>query len=164
MPDPLFHLCTALLPKAITGGRHVGPFAVGVMLPDLGSRVPSMGLERLLIAGLPVPDFAMQMWSVFHLPLGALSACLFLGFWFPMEQRRPVVGWLCAGVALHFAADILQFHHEAGYALGFPLSRWRFELGWIGSEATVPWAPAFAALTAVSWGARWFYNRRAAAT
>lgn len=159
MPDPLTHLCSALLPKALTGGRHVGPFAVGAVIPDFGARLPGIALERLSVRGWPIPDWTMHPWTVLHVPLGAALAAVILALMFPEAERRPVAGWLLAGVAAHFALDVLQFHYEGGYMLLYPVTVTRFECGWIGSEATVPYAPYLAALTLVAWAARLAWNR-----
>lgn len=160
MADPLTHLCTALLPKALIGGRHTGAFAIGAVLPDLLSRVPSMLVERAIVAGAPLPAWSPHPFSVIHQPVGAAVTCVLLACLFREEDRRAVLGWLLGGAALHFAADVLQFHHGVGYHLWYPVSTARFELGWIGSESTVPLAPWLAALTAVAWGVRWAWDRR----
>jgi hypothetical protein len=161
--DPLTHLCTALLPKAVTGGKHVGPFAIGAVIPDFGSRLPGLALQTLASAGWPIPDWLMHPWAVVHVPVGAALVALIVALWFPERDRAAVLGWLLAGVGLHFAFDVLQFHYEGGYMLFYPLSTWRFELGLIGSEATVPYALRLAALTLVAWILRWTWNRRSVA-
>ena len=57
------------------------------------------------------------------------------------ETVRASVFWnLLGGMALHLGLDLLQSHHGAGYLLGFPFSDFAWELGAIGSEATVGWA------------------------
>ena len=160
MPDPLTHLCTALLPKALIGGRHTGAFAIGVALPDMLSRVPSMLIERAIVAGAPLPIWAPHPFSVIHQPLGAAATCVLVATLFREDDRRAVLGWLLGGAALHFFADVLQFHHGVGYHLFYPLSTDRFELGWIGSESTVPLAPWLAVLTALAWVGRWAWDRR----
>jgi len=52
-------------------------------------------------------------------------------------------------MALHLALDVLQSHHGAGYMLMFPLATGSFEFGWIGSEATVPFALPLSGLAAL---------------
>lgn len=155
MADPLTHLCSALLPKAVTGGRHPGAFALGAVLPDFASRLPGLVLEQIEArAGLDVPDAAYFPFAVPHLPLGAALGAALVATVFHPSERREAFAWLVAGVALHFALDVTQTHADRGYALLYPLSRARFELGWIGSEATVDLAPWLAAATLVAWAAR----------
>ena len=161
MPDPVTHLCTALFPKALLGGRYTGVFAVGVSLPDIASRLPTAVLERAYDRGF-IPREAMYPWATLHMPIGIAVSCALLTFLFPEKDRPAVFGWLLGGGALHLAADLLQFHYGQGYYLLFPFSLWRFELGWVGSEATVPLAPWFAAATAIAWGYRWTWERRRA--
>ena len=69
-------------------------------------------------------------------------------------QRWRALGLLLVGAATHIGLDVLQDHHGCGYALAFPLSSKVFELGWIGSQATVEWAPWLALITALAWGLR----------
>lgn len=160
MADLVTHLCTALLPKAITGGRHVGPFAVGTVLPDLASRVPAIGMGFLEGRGVDVPESFEYGVDVLHMPVGIAALCVLLGWCFVPEQRAPVTGWLLAGSALHLALDVLQHHFGQGYFLLFPFSLARWELGWIGSEATAAWAPWLALVTALAWAVRWWLRRR----
>jgi hypothetical protein len=113
--------------------------------------VPSILFERALSADWPLPRAIVHVWGVFHVPIGALLLCAALAFAFPERDRPRVLGWLCGGVALHLGVDLLQFHHGQGYVLLFPVSVAPFEFGWIGSEATVPWTPVLAAITAFAW-------------
>ena len=154
MADLVTHLCSALLPKAFTGGRHAGPFAIGAVLPDLTARVPAIAFDHLG-RRTDVPEILQNAFDVLHMPVGMIAACVLLAWCFVPEQRGPVLGWLCAGSLLHLAVDLLQDHHGQGYYLLFPLTTWRWELGLIGSEATVAWAPWLALATAVAWGWRW---------
>ena len=151
MADLITHLCTGALPAALFAPGAVVPLCVGATLPDLTGRAPQMVLS---MAQLPLPNPLIWAFDVLHQPLPQLLlAGLFaLGFQ-PAHQVR-VFGWTAAGVALHFLLDVLQDHHGHGYYLLFPLSDWRWELGWIGSEATVDWAPWILALTLLAWGIR----------
>ena len=74
-----------------------------------------------------------------------------LALLFPEAHRRQVLIALLGGMALHMGLDLLQDHLGQGYLLGFPFVRGSFELGWIGSEATVPAAPFLLALAFWSW-------------
>lgn len=155
MADLVTHLCTALLPSIWLGWRYGGVLAVGSVLPDLGSRVPAMGLEALgRLTGWPPPLWSYQPFALFHMPVGMVLAAYLLAQLFHGAQRRDVFVWLCAGQALHLGLDVFQHHHGQGYLLLWPASRTPFEIGWIGSEATVSLAPALFAVTVLSWWAR----------
>jgi hypothetical protein len=161
VPDPVTHLCTALLPMSLTGSRFTPVLALGAVLPDLCSRLPSTSLDILIRAGAPVPRWAPHLFTPMHMPYGALLGCLILALLFHERERAAILGWLVAGVALHFGADVLQDHHGEGYRLLFPFDLGKYELGWIGSEATVAWAPWLALVTAVAWGLRYFALQKA---
>lgn len=164
MADLVTHMCTALLPGAILGGRWVGPVLLGTVLPDLASRVPGLALEQLHQRGIvEVPDAAMFAWGVLHVPSGLVLLCLISAYAFVEEHRRFVLGGLLVGCVLHLGLDVLQDHHGQGYMLLAPVSLERYELGWIGSEATVTWALPLAAITAVAWGIRLLWERRRSA-
>lgn len=154
MADLVTHLCTVLLPAGVLGYRRVGPAAVGVALPDLLARVVPLGLVELVKAGAPIPEAAVAGWSVLHepIPLG-LAGFVLAGAVVQRERREAAVG-LAIGAALHILVDLLQDHHGRGYFLFAPFSIGRWELGLIGSEATVGVAPWLAAATASVWAAR----------
>lgn len=160
MADPLLHLSSGILLKAALDERPLGAFAVGAVLPDLASRLPSLGLERVLAAGVPVPRWLMTGWSVFHQPVGAAVLCGLLATAFVPEQRREVFVGLYAGVAMHLLLDLLQFHHGQGYALLFPASDAVFELGWIGSESTLWLTLPVTVVAFVTWGWRSYAGHR----
>lgn len=154
MPDPLFHLSTALLPKALFGPKHTGAFVLGTLLPDLGSRLPGLALERVVALGVPIPQFAFTPWGVLHVPLGAALGAFVLAYAFHETERRAALAWLVAGVALHLGLDTLQFHHSGGYALLYPFSPRLFQIGVMGSESTVPWSAPLALVSVLAWGVR----------
>lgn len=162
MGDLVTHLCTALLPAAfLPRSRYVGVVALGTVLPDIGSRVIPIGLDRLF--GSVLPDAVWYPFGVLHEPIALVLTCALLALVFVEEQRRAVFGALMLGCALHLGLDVLQDHHGQGYHLLFPFSWGRFELGWIGSEATVPVAGPLAGVTGLAWGVRWWRDRRASA-
>ncbi len=154
MADLVTHLCTVLLPAGILGYRRVGPAAVGVALPDVLARVVPLGLVELVKAGVPLPEAAVAGWGVLHEPIPlALAGFVLVGGVVARERREAGIG-LAIGAALHLAVDLLQDHHGRGYFLLAPLSIGRYELGLIGSEATVGVAPWLALATALVWAAR----------
>ncbi len=120
--------------------------ALGAALPDLSGRVPQMGLV-LLGLDRHLPSRLLWALDVAHTPIaqGLLVGVLTQIF----ADRREALRGMGVGVALHFGLDILQDHHGNGYYLFFPFSTFRWELGWIGSEATVHVAPWLVLLTAI---------------
>ena len=151
MADLVTHACTALLPGALFRSRFLPFVVVGTVLPDALGRAVPLALERLLAYGLPVPMPVLWAWSGLHEPIGAALCALVLALAFREGDRRRVLLALWGGCALHTAVDVLQDHHGEGYVLLAPLSDLDFELGWIGSEATVAVAGPLALLTAAAW-------------
>jgi len=154
VPDVLSHLCSGFLLKATSRGGLVPVFVAGAVLPDLLSRVPSSLLTAVNTHLFPVPAGLIHCWGPLHLPAGILCWCLLLSFAFPAPLRGAVFGNLLGGAALHMGLDLLQSHVGVGYALLFPLSGRDFELGLMGSEASVLAAPLVAVLTVVFWRLR----------
>jgi hypothetical protein len=147
-------MATGLVVKAGTRGPFTAALVAGTVLPDLGARVPSMGFSALAKAGADVPPEIPYAFEVLHMPLGMLLMCWIIACFFTAEQRRPVFLNLLAGCFLHLALDLTQDHLGVGYLLGFPFSTADFELGWMGSEATVLLAPVFAACALGLWWVR----------
>lgn len=151
MADLVTHACTALLPGAVFRTRGVGVVALGAVLPDLAGRVIPLGLDLVGRHGAPLPEWATWPWTALHEPIGWSLTCGLLALAFVDGQRRRAFGLLALGCTLHTLVDLLQDHHGEGYLLLAPLSVRRFELGWIGSEATVPWALPLLAATGLAW-------------
>jgi hypothetical protein len=161
--DLVTHLATALLPGALVG-RWIAPVAVGVALPDLGARVVPMGLEALQQLGAPIPDGLILSFAVLHEPIPLALVCTTLVAAVARAERRRTLLGLWGGCAVHQALDVLQDHHGQGYYLLAPFSLDRYELGLLGSEATVAWAPWLALATAAAWVGRWALRRKAGYT
>ena len=157
MADLVTHLCTALLPKALFGGRHTAVFALGTAMPDVVARVPGLALG--LVLGDAVPEPLIRVVEVAHQPLGSALMCMVAAWVFPQQDRLRAMLCLTAGAWLHLAVDVLQDHQGQGYFLLAPFHLGRFELGCMGSEATVAWAPWLALITAVAWAVRWWRSR-----
>lgn len=155
MADLVTHLCSGLLPGALLGAPRAVWLGLGAVLPDLGARVPGLALDLLRRAGLPLPTGLDTPLSVLHMPVGIVCGAVLISALVHPAQRGAAVRWLLAGGLLHLAVDLLQDHHGHGYFLLWPLSSWRYELGWIGSEATVFAAPILAVITALAWALRW---------
>jgi hypothetical protein len=160
MADVVTHLCSGLLGEAASPAgplrRWAPVFVAGTVLPDLLSRAPATLLGLVHSHLQPLHPMLLYCWNPLHLPMGILLYSLLLALLFPASQRRPALGALLAGGALHVAIDLGQRHVGLGYPLLVPFSSRDFELGLMSSEATVPWAPWIAAATLVLWGlARW---------
>lgn len=159
MADLVTHACTALLPGAFVRSRWIGVVTVGTVLPDVLGRVVPLGLERLQLLGAPIPPAAIPAFGPLHGVVGSALTALFVALWFVPGRRRGAFLALMLGVALHLGVDVTQFHHGQGYPLAAPLDWTPFELGWIGSEATVPYALPLLALTGLAWSFRWWRDR-----
>ncbi len=157
LADAVTHLCTGFLFKAATRGPMVPVFVAGTMLPDLLSRGPAILLTAVHTHVHPLPPALLYCWGPLHLPMGILLWCLLLAMLFPESQRRAALANLLGGGALHVVLDLAQRHVGLGYPLLVPFSGRDFELGLIGSEATVPWAPVVALCTVALW---WFRRVR----
>ncbi len=171
MADLITHSCVALLWKvASTPGRPpsanrwrlpngVATFVLGTCLPDLLGRVPAMALTTLRWQVPAIPEWTVYLWSPFHVPVGILVMSVLAAQAFPTRERRRTAIQLAGGGLLHLAVDVLQTHLGIGYLLLFPFSMWDFELGWIGSEATVLVVPFLLPLTMFACWARWWRRR-----
>ena len=147
MADLVTHSCVAYLVKAIPGRPDAATFVLGTCLPDLLSRVPSMGLTALRAHVPAIPEWLIYVWGPLHMPIGILLAAYVCAFAFPEARRRVVFLNLLGGGVLHLLVDMLQHHFGVGYLIFFPFSNWDFELGWIGSEDTVRIVPILAPIT-----------------
>lgn len=158
--DLITHLATALLPAAFFPRvRYVGVVALGAALPDLLARVPPLALEVVHYHLFAIPEVLFMPWGALHEPVPLALCCFLLSRLFVAEQRRAAGVWLGVGCLLHVALDVLQDHHGEGYFLLFPLSTERYELGLIGSEATIHIALPLAFATMVVWGGRWWLHK-----
>ena len=153
MADLVTHVGAALLFKGATRGRHAPVFVLGTVMPDVCGRVLGMGLARVP----DCPDLLIYGPGVVHMPLGMVALSLLFSLAFREDQRASVFGNLLAGAVLHLAIDLLQHHVGTGYPLLFPFSTWHWELGWIGSEATIPWSLPILLLGGGLW---WFRGSR----
>ena len=72
---------------------------------------------------------------------------------FDPSQRTGIFLNLLGGCCLHLGLDLTQDHLGVGYLLAYPFSTWDFEFGWMGSEATVFFAPIAGLLSIGFW--RW---------
>jgi len=154
--DLITHMASGIAVKAITRGPYTAALVAGTVLPDLGARVPAMGLSALAKKGVSVPAELPYAFEVLHMPLGVVLMSFLLAGLFHQEQRKAVFWNLLAGGGLHLLVDLTQSHMGVGYMLGFPLTTWDFELGWMGTESSVLWSPwlAFGAIALWRWRRR----------
>lgn len=155
MADLLTHIASALIPGV--GFRrpiHAVLLSVGTALPDLGGRVPGILAEVLFAAGVQTPSWLPVPFGISHQPVGGVLIGALLAYLLPERERPAAAAALCGGVLLHLALDVLQDHHGYGYYLLVPFDFGRYELGCIGSEATVAWAPWLALASVLVWGVR----------
>ncbi|MCB9777615.1 MAG: metal-dependent hydrolase [Alphaproteobacteria bacterium] len=165
MADLLTHAAVGLLLKrgqhaarqrtgAADRPLHLASFVAGNLLPDLLSRLPVAITSQLHSHGLKLPPVLLHGFGPLHVPAGMALASLALSLAFRREQRAAVFGNLFVGMLCHLALDLAQSHAGAGYLVAFPLSKTPWELGWIGTEATVPVAIPLLLLALWSWRGR----------
>ena len=150
MADLVTHAAIGLLLKSATSRKHAAVFVAGTMMPDVLARVPSMGCSAAR-AFIDVPNILLYGWDPLHMPLGMLLSSYGISLLFVAEQRVGIFWNLLGGMLLHLGIDLLQSHLGVGYPLLFPFATKSFELGLIGSEATVPLAVPLAMLAVLVW-------------
>ena len=136
--DLVTHGAAAVLLKGGMGWRYTAVFVAGTLMPDVFSRVPAIALGWVHVHLIPLPVQAMTLWQPLHQPLGMLLMAYLLCHFFEARHRESIFWNLLGGMAFHLGLDLLQDHHGVGYQLAFPFSENVWELGLIGSEATVP--------------------------
>ena len=127
----------------------------GTLLPDVLARMPPMVLARVDAHLVSLPKTVIYGWDPLHIPAGMVCVAWLVALLYPRGHRWRAFGWLCAGMGLHLGVDLLQDHLGVGYLLLWPLMTGTYELGWVGSEASVVVAPGLALLTAVVLRHRW---------
>ena len=140
MADLITHSALAVIVKASTGWRMPAVFVAGTLLPDIASRVPAIGLGYIHVHLAEIPRWILFAWEPMHQPLGMVVCAYLASLFFSASHRFTVFLNLLGGMVLHMFLDVLQSHHGAGYMLAFPFHKSTFEFGWIGSEATAPFA------------------------
>jgi hypothetical protein len=130
-------------------------FVSGAVVPDLAARVPRMGLHFAMNRGWVEPKAWTRVLGfgveVAHVPVGVGLICLAVvalvpAGWLPVGGRRGAFGWLCGGALLHLAVDLLQAHITPAYALLWPFSERRWEVGCMSTEASLFAIPALVGL------------------
>jgi hypothetical protein len=149
--DLVTHGCVALLWKGLGDRARAATFVAGTCLPDYLGHAPPMLLARLRWNLPAIPEWLVYVWAPLHTPAGVAVGSYLVAHLFPEAERAATLRALLGGGLLHIAVDLLQSHFGVGYLLFFPFSLWDFELGWIGSEATVFLAPLLVVATWVVW-------------
>lgn len=162
MPDPLSHAAIGALLRARAPAEPLAWFAVGSVLPDLSSRLPTLGLTALSeLAGFEIPLPLLAGLSVCHHPLPYLLLCWLVALLLPRAVRLTAGLNLAAAGLLHLALDATQRHLEGGYRLLFPLSSGQWELGWIDADWSLHALPWLLLVVAGVFGVRAWRWRRA---
>lgn len=159
MADLVTHLASALIPGVALKPWQAVLLSLGASLPDIVGRSPGLLAEAAERLGANTPDWLPTPFGIAHQPIGGVLLAGLLAWLLPERHRPAGVALLCGGVLLHLALDVLQDHHGHGYFLLVPFDWGRYELGCIGSEATVPYAPWLALATVVIWAGRWVWER-----
>jgi len=151
MPDPLSHVCFALLVgRAARFRRGLAAFVIGTFLPDLLTSAPTVLLGSV----------TYWFWVPSHTPVGVLVWAYALSLLFRREDRRVTFACLLAGGWLALALDALQDHIAGGYMLLFPFSWAQYELHLIAPEASILWLPYLVGLTGLAELLLWLKRRR----
>ena len=66
MADLLTHGAAAVLVKASTRWEMASVFVVGTFMPDVASRVPSIGLGWVHVHLMQLPEFLLFAWVKIH--------------------------------------------------------------------------------------------------
>ena len=160
MADLFTHMATGLLFKAGTGGKHTGALVLGTVLPDLMRSVPVMGLDKLIRFGIvDLPIETLYPWVMLHTPFGILLSCILIAWLFVERERYEIFKWLMIGCGFHLGLDLCQYHHGEGYFLFVPFSTETVDIGFMGTETTVVWAPWLMGLSVLAWGVRYWFER-----
>ena len=143
MPDLITHAATGqLFGRAFRLDRWIVPLTIGSALPDVMARLPVriMG-EMYYRTGWPSSSEWYWLFSVLHLPIGAVLSCYVISMFFEQAIRRQTFLALAAGALGHIALDSAQSHYSGGSPLLWPLSWEGYELGWMSPEASLKALP-----------------------
>lgn len=164
MPDLLTHMASGvLLGASLKQRRYTAGLVVGSCLPDIVGRIPGYGFSLLSEAGVGVGVVITSGIGFLHLPLGLLAVTVLV-----VQLARPgerFVAWwpLAVGCVLHLLLDAGQTHWGISTAWLYPLTDWRWEAAFYGSEATVWFAPWLFTGSVLLWRLRhsdWPWRRR----
>lgn len=152
MPDLLTHYLTA---KIITGKsktKAISPFFLGVILPDVLSRVPWIAITNLFERYNCHLEWFL---TIFHSPFVLIIACLLISLLFKETLRKSVFKLLMLGAALHLCLDMLQknFAPTSGYLWFFPFSFRSFNIPLFWPDQALYFIPVLMIITIFIW---WF--------
>ncbi|NOY26130.1 MAG: hypothetical protein GXP62_09690 [Oligoflexia bacterium] len=162
MPDLITHGAVGLLLGLAWVRRRPAPmlplFVAGNLAPDLLTRVPAILAGEVDAKLVRLPPVLLYGWEPMHQPFGAALAACAIAMLFERGCRGRVFLSLYAGMLLHFLMDIFQFHEGIGIMMLYPFSTTPFEIGLVGSEASVWVALPLALLAGLAW---WWLRWRA---
>ena len=150
MPDLVTHTAAAYFVarnKKMT--RYRALFYLGVILPDVLARPMYILWPELFFYTIAI-----------HTPVFMIVFVLLLSEFFPSSERRNVVGFVLAGVTLHFLMDLFQRHLLTGYYWFFPFSWIDFEVPLFWPETPLQLIPAWIAFAAASEMFMYFRRKR----
>ena len=138
MADLVSHVALAAIIRSRFRRRYgLWFFLAGAILPDIFSRLPAMVFSEIDQRVVPIHGILVVGWEVCHQPVGMLLVSMIVALLFVQNLRTTIFFNLYGGMMLHLATDMFQNHQGLGYMLGFPFSNSMFELGLIGTEASV---------------------------
>jgi membrane-bound metal-dependent hydrolase YbcI (DUF457 family) len=124
---------------------ELAAFVQGGILPDILARSPVSAVGLLAELGIVSPvvgdDRFILGLEFLHEPIGFALLSLALVLLAPASllglPRRAAWAWLLLGALSHSALDVIQRHPEAPYMWLFPCSSQTWELGLVGTEASM---------------------------
>lgn len=159
MADLLSHALIAHTVKRLSPfGKGAYLFFVGTLLPDVLGRAPRILLHMFTPKDWTVSPVVMELWNVAHTPIPFVVLMAAVAFLWPEKKRLKVFANLSLGGLVHIAVDVTQWHIEGNvYRLLWPISEKGYELGWVGTEASLSWIPY---LIPLALGGEWVHRRR----
>ena len=147
MPDLFAHFASGyLISRAPKLRRYTAFLTLGVVLPDILTRIPEILLDRLL--GIPIYHF----FNIFHSPSCLLLVSFIISLAFEFKIRLIAFLLIFIGSSLHVALDLMQKQFGGGvYMPYFPFSMETVEWGLFHFNASVALFPIILITVVVAW-------------
>jgi len=147
MPDLFAHFASGYLISRVSRLRkHTALLVLGVVLPDILTRIPEIILDRLL--GIPVFHFVI----IFHSPFSLLIVSFIISLTFELRIRFTAFLLIFLGSFLHVVLDLMQKQFGEGvYMPYFPFSFETFQLGLFHFNSSVTLFPIVFIIVLISW-------------